>query len=132
MTPAPTQTVGMWSTAGPMSEWSDWYRREDPTGWVLPRILRTRAERHPDRDYLRFADGPWRSYGEVNATANRVANALIARGLRPGEAVSTLLPNCEENLAVWFGMSVETASPGRSPRATSALATRFASALTSP
>ena len=87
-----------------MTEWSDWYRREDPTGWVLPTILRERAEEHPDRDYLRVGEGPWRSYGEVNAWANRVANALIARGLRPGEAVSTLLPNCEENLAVWFGI----------------------------
>ena len=28
-------------------------------------------------------EGPWRSYGEVNARANRVANALIARGLAP-------------------------------------------------
>ena len=87
-----------------MSEWSDWYWREDPTGWALPRILRERAEAHPDRDYLSVGGGPWRSYGEVNAGANRVANALIARGLQPGEAVSTLLPNCEENLAVWFGI----------------------------
>jgi crotonobetaine/carnitine-CoA ligase len=87
-----------------MAEWSDWYRREDPTGWVLPALLRRRAEEHPDRDYLRVGDGPWLSYGEVNARANRVANALIARGLAPGEAVSTMLPNCEENLAVWFGI----------------------------
>ena len=87
-----------------MAEWSDWYRHEDPTGWVLPALLRRRAEEHPDRDYLRVGDGPWLSYGEVNARANRVANALIARGLAPGEAVSTMLPNCEENLAVWFGI----------------------------
>ena len=52
----------------------------------------------------RVGEGPWLSYGEVNARANRVANALIARGLRRGEAVSTLLPNIEENLAVWFGI----------------------------
>jgi crotonobetaine/carnitine-CoA ligase len=94
----------MWSTARLMSEWSDWYRREDPAGWVLPEILRRRAEEHPDREYLKVGDAPWRSYGEVNAMANRVANALIARGLKPGEAVSTLMPNHEENLAVWFGI----------------------------
>ena len=87
-----------------MSEWSDWYRREDPAGWVLPAILRRRAEEHPDRDFLRVSKGPWIGYGEVNARANRVANALIARGLAPGEAVSTLLPNVEENLATWFGI----------------------------
>ena len=41
-----------------MSEWSDWYLREDPTEWVLPTILRRRAEEHPDRDYLRVSGGP--------------------------------------------------------------------------
>ncbi|HJZ62606.1 MAG TPA: AMP-binding protein [Miltoncostaeaceae bacterium] len=87
-----------------MGEWSDWYRREDPTAWVLPRILRERAAAHPDRDYLRFGDGPWRSYGEVNARANRVANALGARGLRHGEAVAMLMPNSEDNVVAWFGI----------------------------
>ncbi|MDX6647891.1 MAG: carnitine-CoA ligase, partial [Miltoncostaeaceae bacterium] len=87
-----------------MAEWSDWYRREDPTGWVLPRILRARAEADPDRPYLRYEDGPWRSYGEVNARANRVANALQARGVGRGECVSTLLPNGEDHLPIWFGI----------------------------
>jgi crotonobetaine/carnitine-CoA ligase len=71
---------------------------------VLPRILRRRAEDHPDRDYLRFGDGAWLSYGEVNARANRVANALIARGLVKGEAVSCLMPNSIDNLVTWFGI----------------------------
>ena len=87
-----------------MGEWSDWYRREDPTGWVLPRILAARAAEHPDREYLRYGDGPWVTYGEVDARANRVANGLIARGVRPGEAVSVLLPNCGEFVPVWFGI----------------------------
>jgi crotonobetaine/carnitine-CoA ligase len=87
-----------------VSDWSDWYAREDPTTWVLVEVLRRRAQEHPDRDYLRFADGPWLGYGEVNARANRVANALIARGVRPGESVSVLLPNCEEFVPVWFGI----------------------------
>ncbi len=87
-----------------VSEWSDWYRREDPTEWVLPRVLRQRADAHPERDFLRFGDGSWLSYGEVNARSNRIANALLARGLRKGEAVSMLMPNCEDNLPTWFGI----------------------------
>jgi carnitine-CoA ligase len=87
-----------------MGDWTDWYAREDPTTWVLADILRRRAEEHPDRDYLRYADGPWLSYGEVDARANRVANGLIARGVRPGESVSVLLPNCEEFVPVWYGI----------------------------
>lgn len=82
------------------AEWSDWYAREDPTTWVLPRILRARAEEHPDREYLRFGDRPWVSYGEVDARANRIANGLIARGVRPGDSVSALLPNGEEFVPV--------------------------------
>ncbi len=87
-----------------MAEWTDWYRREDPTEWVLPRILRRRAEDHPDRPYLRYQDGDWVTYGETNARANRVANALLARGLERGESVSVMLPNCEEFVPVWYGI----------------------------
>ena len=86
-----------------MAEWSDWYTREDPTKWVLANILRDRAEAHPDREFLRFSDNPWVSYGEVNARSNRVANGLIGIGVEPGESVSVMLPNCEQFLPVWFG-----------------------------
>lgn len=85
-------------------EWSDWYRREDPEGWVLPRVLRDRAEAHPDRPFLRFADGPWQTYGDMDLRANRIANALIARGLQPGECVSTLMPNSDDQVSIWFGI----------------------------
>jgi carnitine-CoA ligase len=87
-----------------MGDWSDWYAHEDPTTWVLADILRRRADEHPDREYLRFADEPWLSYGEVNARANRIANGLIARGVVPGESVSVMLPNCADFVPVWFGI----------------------------
>ncbi len=87
-----------------MAEWSDWYAKDDPTKWVLAEVLKRRATETPDREYLKFADNPWVSYGEVNARSNRVANALIARGVQPGESVSVMLPNCEEFLPVWFGI----------------------------
>ncbi len=87
-----------------MAEWSDWYAKEDPTNWILAKILRDRAEAHPDRDYLKFADNDWVSYGEVNSRSNRVANALLARGVQKGESVSVMLPNCEEFLPVWYGI----------------------------
>ena len=87
-----------------MDEWSDWYTREDPTRWVLPEILTARAEQFPDRDYFRFGNGPWLSYGAVNRRSNAVANALLELGLSPGESVSTMLPNCEDHLPIWFGI----------------------------
>jgi carnitine-CoA ligase len=87
-----------------MGEWSDWYAREDPTTWVLAEVLKRRAVDHPDRDYLKFADRPWVSYGEINARSNRIANSLISRGVQPGESVSVMMPNCEEFIPVWFGI----------------------------
>ncbi len=86
------------------TEWSDWYAKEDPTGWVLPRILRDRAQTHPDRPYIRFGDGDWVTYGEIDLRANRIANALIARGLQKGQCVSTLMPNSVDQVALWFGI----------------------------
>ena len=87
-----------------MADWSDWYTKEDPTKWVLAEILRARAEAAPDTQFLKYADDPWVSYGTVNSQANQVANALIARGVQPGESVSVMLPNCGEFLPVWFGI----------------------------
>ena len=89
-------------TAG--AEWTNWYAQEDPTTWVLATKLRERAEAHPDREYLRYGDGGWVTYGEMNARANRIANGLIANGTQQGESVSVMLPNCEEFLQVWFGI----------------------------
>ena len=86
------------------AEWSTWYAEEDPSTWVLAEILRDRAAVHGDRPYLRYGDGAWVTYSEMNARANRVANGLIARGVSPGESVSVMLPNCEEFLQCWYGI----------------------------
>ena len=67
-------------------------------------MLTQRAAETPDRDHLKFGDGPWLSYGEVNSRANRIANSLIERGVGRGESVSVMLPNCEEFLPVWYGI----------------------------
>jgi crotonobetaine/carnitine-CoA ligase len=87
-----------------MADWSDWYTKEDPSTWVLAQILRDRAQAAPDKEFLKFADDPWISYGTVNSQSNQVANALLARGVQKGESVSVMLPNCAEFLPVWFGI----------------------------
>jgi carnitine-CoA ligase len=86
------------------AEWSDWYLREDPEGWVLPRILRSRAEAHPDRPYYRFQHGEWITFAQMLSRTNRVANALARHGIGPGGVVATQLPNMEPHLEIWFGI----------------------------
>jgi len=74
-----------------MADRSDWYTKEDPTTCVLVEILRDRAQATPGHPYLKYVVG----CGGANARANRVANGLTARGVRPGESVSVMLPNHE-------------------------------------
>src|SRR4029077_12027754 len=58
------------------------------------------AELHGDRLALLFLDEHHRerrlSFREVTALANRFANVLVARGLRPGDRIAVLLPQTPE------------------------------------
>ncbi len=87
-----------------MAEWSDWYLRENPREWILSDILRRRADEHPDREYLRYGDGPWISYGLIDEQVDRVANGLARLGVTKGDSVSVMLPNCAEYVPIWFGI----------------------------
>ncbi len=60
-------------------------------------FLAKRAELTPDQPGLvQFETGLRLSWAELNARANRTANALLERGVRPGERVALLLMNGPE------------------------------------
>lgn len=42
------------------------------------------------------------TYAAMNAEVNRLANALLAAGVRKGEKVTTLLPNCKELMLMYW------------------------------
>ncbi|WP_153504758.1 AMP-binding protein [Cumulibacter manganitolerans] len=50
------------------------------------------------------ADGRTWTYGEIAAQANRVANALIAQGIRPGDRVALMMSNCAEYIIAEQGI----------------------------
>jgi acyl-CoA synthetase (AMP-forming)/AMP-acid ligase II len=56
-------------------------------------------EREPDKDKRRAIT--WKEFDE---TANRVANALMARGIKKGDKVIHLMMNCLEWLPAYFGI----------------------------
>ena len=66
-------------------------------GALLPRHARYR----PDHLAVVFEDHRL-TFREFNARVNRLANALLANGLAKGDKVATVLPNCLEQLDVYW------------------------------
>jgi carnitine-CoA ligase len=70
---------------------------------TLPGLLAARAVEHPGRDLLRVS-GRSLTYGQFDAEVNRLANGLLAAGVRPGEMVGVMLPNCPEAALLWLAL----------------------------
>lgn len=68
---------------------------------LLHDVIRRGAERHPDRDALLYRDRTI-AYGQLAAEVNRMAAGLRAHGIRRGDAVALLLPNCPEFTVAYY------------------------------
>ena len=66
-------------------------------------ILRRSARRFPDRVAVIDGDDV-ATYAELDADANRLANHLLARGLSPGDKVSTICNNSIDFVRTIFGV----------------------------
>ena len=66
--------------------------------------LRAAAAEAPDWPFIRMASGEW-SYGRLDAESDRVAAGLHALGVRQGDNVSLLLPNCITFAVLWFALA---------------------------
>ncbi|MEF2278014.1 long-chain fatty acid--CoA ligase [Deinococcus sp. YIM 134068] len=87
--------------------WLDHYepgvpRDFTPSNDVLPDLLRRSAERFPDRVALTFL-GATTTYRRLWQDARRFAAALQNLGVRPGERVSIMLPNCPQFVVGFYG-----------------------------
>ena len=81
--------------------------RHEATGeWPQPSLsamLAERVRRTPERVYLiegRHEGGRSYTFGDLAARAERIAGALLALGVRPGDVVSWQLPNWFEGAAL--------------------------------
>jgi crotonobetaine/carnitine-CoA ligase len=77
------------------------YARED---LVLGALLERKSREHPGKTFVRFRDTEL-TYGELNATVNRVAQGLQRAGVRKGDKVAVMLPNCQEFVAIAFALA---------------------------
>lgn len=85
---------------------------------TLLEVLDWHADRHPDRRHVLFLDdeGAERerrelSYGELASRAQRVASALLERGVGAGDAVGIMLPSGLEYFAIFLGVEMAGAVP---------------------
>ena len=66
-------------------------------GSLLPRHARYRPE------HLAFVVGKVRlNFFELNSRVNRLGNALLDSGIRKGQNMATVLPNCEELMLLYW------------------------------
>jgi O-succinylbenzoate-CoA ligase len=69
-------------------------------------LLAKRAQICPKREAIvEFERDRRFTFAELNARANRVANALLAQGIRPGDRVATLLKNSVEFVETYFAVA---------------------------
>ena len=77
--------------------------------WPLTcsRILDQAARQHGRQEVVtRSIEGPivTTTYADIHARARKVAQALTAEGIRPGDRVGTLAWNTARHLEAWYGI----------------------------
>ncbi|MBR4730768.1 MAG: amino acid adenylation domain-containing protein, partial [Prevotella sp.] len=70
---------------------------------LLHHGMEQQAAQHPDRLALVACDATF-TYAEFNAAANRIANALVERGVKPCDRVAMLLPRTSRVMLSMYGI----------------------------
>ena len=70
---------------------------------TIGRILADKAARLPDKVWLLWEDRRL-SYADIDAMTNRYANGFAGCGVRRGDHVAVLMPNCPEFFGVVWGL----------------------------
>jgi long-chain acyl-CoA synthetase len=87
--------------------WLNSYDRGVPADVEVPdeslhEALTRAAQRHADRPAIRFY-GRSITYRELDNLASRFANALIGLGIKKGDRVALLMPNCPQMVLAYYG-----------------------------
>ena len=77
----------------------------DKSGWVLGAVLARQGAALRHKPFVQFQDDPPRTFGDMDARANRIANALSAMGVQRDDRVLLMMPNSVEFLDAWFGIN---------------------------
>ncbi|MBK6279704.1 MAG: ATP-dependent acyl-CoA ligase [Gammaproteobacteria bacterium] len=99
--------MGQWDDKFERAErkWNSWRMQEYAQGdRVLSQIIEDKARRNPNHVVFQFRDDPI-TLGELDERINRAANGFLALGVKKGDKVAIMLPNCPEFLYAWFGLN---------------------------
>lgn len=75
---------------------------------VTTSILDHAEREHGEREiFTRSVEGPFRTttYAEVAKKARKVAKALVALGVKPGDRIATMAWNTDRHLEAWYGIN---------------------------
>lgn len=70
----------------------------------ISKLISTHAKYRPDHLAIVFQDKRL-TYKEFNNSVNRLAHALLEKGIKKGNKVATILPNCLELLEVYWAVA---------------------------
>jgi crotonobetaine/carnitine-CoA ligase len=79
---------------------------DDPTRWVIPRVLDEQAARTPHLTWLTEIDGETLTFGAAAVEMRRVAGYLAGLGVKPGDHVAIMLPNGCDYVRAWLGTTM--------------------------
>ena len=99
--------MGQWDDKFIKAEkkWESWNMQEySQSDRVLSQIIEDKARQYPNHVVFQFRDEPI-TFGELNDKINQVANGFQAIGVKHGDKVAIMLPNCVEFLYIWFGLN---------------------------
>lgn len=71
---------------------------------TIGQLWNDRAQKDPDHVYCRFGSENW-TIGALDARINRLANALLAQGLKKGDRVAVMLPSHPDHVVTIFALA---------------------------
>ena len=78
----------------------------EPHRWTLPRALDARVVQTPDRPFVTTEGEGTQTFAQCRASAFLMAGVLRAAGVRAGELVAVMAPNCRTAIHAWMGANL--------------------------
>jgi crotonobetaine/carnitine-CoA ligase len=83
------------------------YKRRYPEiSRSIPAVLQIQAQSNPDQPCISWTDaGRQYSFSEVHSIVNKLARGLAKKGVKKGDYVVLILPNCLEYIFIWWALN---------------------------